>query len=60
VSRYLRILGAVLLGLAVWNGIDVVRPSNPLAVLDGIKAGLCLAAAVVLFWIAAKQRQRRV
>jgi hypothetical protein len=55
VSRYLRMLGVVLLGLAAWKGMDAASSSNPLRVLDGFGGLFCLLGALGLFWHAAKQ-----
>ena len=55
-KRILRLLGVVFVGLAIWNGVDAMRPLNPLAKHDGIKAVLLLVAAFFAFWLAARRR----
>ena len=55
-KRILRLLGVVFVGLAIWNGVDAMRPLNPLAKHDGIKAVLLLVGALFAFWLAARQR----
>ena len=55
-KRSLRLLGVAFFCLAIWNGIDAMRPLNPLAKHDGIKAVLLLVGALFVFWLAARQR----
>ena len=59
IKRNLRLLGVAFVGLAIWNGIDAMRPLNALAKHDGIKALLLLVGAVFVFWLGARQRNPR-
>src|SRR5262245_40468505 len=56
-KRNLRLLGLVFVGLAIWNGVDAMRPLNPLAKHDGIKALLFLVGALFAFWLAARKQR---
>jgi len=55
-KRNLRLLGVAFVGLAIWDVVDAMRPLNPLATHDSIKAVLFLVGALFAFWLAGRQQ----